>query len=170
MAEHKMRPMKESDLKQVLKWRNHPDIRKCMYSNHKIETDEHKEWFIKSCEDPAITLLIYQQGKKACGFVSIKQTSFPKVAKWGFYVAPNAQKGSGFELGKLAIKYAFEQLGFHKLCGEALSFNEKSIVFHQRLGFVQEGYIKEHHFDGNEFQDIVLFGLLSNESQVSKGL
>ena len=37
--------MKSSDLDLILEWRNHPDIRKKMFNQEKIEQNEHKRWF-----------------------------------------------------------------------------------------------------------------------------
>jgi len=166
MIEHRLRPMAESDLEQVLEWRNHPDIRRYMYSTHAIRMDEHRRWYTNASKNPAIALLIYEQGEEAKGFVNITRTRCPEVADWGFYLAPNAPKGSGRELGKHALNYAFTHLGLHKVCGQALGFNERSIIFHKRLGFTEEGRLREQHFDGKQFHDVVCFGLLSNDWQV----
>ena len=165
MAVHRLRPMAESDLEQVLEWRNHPEVRNYMYSTHVIRMDEHRAWYAKASKNPAIALLIYEQDDRALGFVNITRTRCPEVANWGFYLAPGAPKGSGCELGKQALDYAFTQLGIRKVCGQALVFNTRSIAFHKRLGFAEEGRLREQHFDGSQFHDVVCFGLLTNEWQ-----
>lgn len=165
MAEHKLRSMTEADLEQVLQWRNHPEVCRYMYTTHEIRMDEHRKWFAGACNNPAIELLIYEQGAKPQGFVNITRTRCPEVADWGFYLAPNTPKGSGRELGMRALSYAFEQLVLHKVCGQALGFNERSIAFHKGLGFTEEGRLREQHFDSNQFHDVVCFGLLKREWQ-----
>lgn len=40
-----LRPMTEADLAQVLAWRNHPDIRANMYTQHEITMAEHRAWW-----------------------------------------------------------------------------------------------------------------------------
>lgn len=165
MPEHTLRAMTESDLDQLLQWRNQPEVRRYMYTNHEIQIDEHHKWFAGANKNPDIELLIYQQGAKPQGFVNITRTRCPEVADWGFYLAPNAPKGSGRELGKQALNYAFSQLDLHKICGQALGFNERSIAFHKALGFNEEGRLREHHFDGNQFHDVMCFGLLNREWQ-----
>lgn len=165
MTKHRLRPMAESDLEQVLEWRNHPEVRSYMYSTHEIRMDEHCVWFASASKNPAIALLIYEQDGRAQGFVNITRTRCAEVADWGFYLAPDAPKGSGRELGKQALNYAFVQLRLHKVCGQALGFNTRSIAFHKRLGFTEEGRLREQHFDGSQFHDVVCFGLVSNEWQ-----
>ena len=40
-----IRPMEESDLDNVLRWRNHPSIRRSMLTQHEISSFEHTDWF-----------------------------------------------------------------------------------------------------------------------------
>jgi UDP-4-amino-4,6-dideoxy-N-acetyl-beta-L-altrosamine N-acetyltransferase len=163
--------MTEADLEQVLSWRNHPDVRRYMYTTHEIGLDEHREWFTGASTNPAIDLMIYESEGQGVGFVNITRTRCSEVADWGFYLAPDAPKGAGRSLGYQALAYAFEKLGLHKVCGQALGFNERSITFHKALGFIKEGRLRDQHFDGNEFHDVVCYGLLKNEWQTKmKGL
>ena len=71
MAEHKLRPMTELDLELVLSWRNHPDIRRYMYTNHQISMHEHHAWFSDAVARPENSLLIYECYGEATGFVKI---------------------------------------------------------------------------------------------------
>lgn len=171
MSTGSLRPMTEADLETVLSWRNHPDVRRYMYTTHEIELDEHCKWFSSAHINPAIDLMVYEKNGEGVGFVNITRTRCPEVADWGFYLAPNAPKGSGRSMGSLALRYSFEELKLHKVCGQALGFNERSIAFHQALGFSTEGRLRDQHFDGNEFHDVVCFGLLKHEWQAKvKGL
>lgn len=158
--ENHIRPLKESDLAQVLSWRNHPDIRRFMYSTHEINREEHGQWYQSVKQSSKHTVLIYERNQIPTGFVSLTCKTCAEVAHWGFYLAPQAEKGTGRQLGNTALHYAFNELSLHKVCGEALSFNDKSIRFHEKLGFLQEGRHKDQHFDGQTYHDVLSFGLL----------
>jgi len=171
MTARRLRPMTAEDLEMVLGWRNHPDVRRYMYTTHEIGMDEHTKWFSVAVTNPAIALMVYENNGEGLGFVNVTRTRCPEVADWGFYLAPHAPRGSGRIMGNLALQYSFEQLELHKLCGQALGFNGRSIAFHQALGFAVEGRLKDQHFDGKEFQDVVCFGLLKRVWQTKiKGL
>ena len=159
-----VRLMEEADLERVLSWRNHPDVRRWMYTTHEIGVDEHRRWFEKSCEDPHRHLLVYESDGVRLGFVNLHQLRGEDVAEWGFYLAPDAPKGSGRGLGVAALDHAFEALGIHKVSGHALAGNEQSIRFHLRLGFRDEGLRHGQHvaLDG-ERHSVACFGLLSDE-------
>ena len=155
--------MQTSDLELVLKWRNHLDIRRYMYTQHKISLAEHTNWFNKVSKDSSYNLLIFEVNREPLGFVNIHQIAQGGIADWGFYTSPVAPKGTGFKLGEQALDYAFNTLKLHKICGQALDFNVASRKFHKRLGFKEEGILEQHHFDGQKYYDVICFGLLASE-------
>jgi UDP-4-amino-4,6-dideoxy-N-acetyl-beta-L-altrosamine N-acetyltransferase len=155
--------MIESDLEQVLKWRNHPDIRCYMYTQRIISREEHKTWFDLSIKDDNKHLLIYEENNAQKGFVQFQREKESHFANWGFYTEPNALKGTGRRLGQAALWYAFVDLQLHKVYGESLALNQRSIRFHRALGFRQEGRFRDHHFDGRRYHDVIRFGLVKPE-------
>lgn len=157
--------MVSSDLERVLCWRNHSDVRRYMYSQHEITLAEHERWFERAARDERRSLLIFESNRKPFGFINIHQIAVGGIAEWGFYVAPNSPKGIGYNLGKTSLEYAFTQLKLHKICGEVLLYNEKSIKFHRKLNFREEGILRDHYFDGQTYHNVVCFGLLVSEWQ-----
>jgi UDP-4-amino-4,6-dideoxy-N-acetyl-beta-L-altrosamine N-acetyltransferase len=131
-----IRHMEESDIEQVLSWRNHPDIRRYMYTQHEISLAEHTRWFNNASMDTARQLLIFESDGVAQGFVNLHEFAAGGIANWGFYVAPDAPKGTGRHLGQCLLRHAFRVLSLHKLCGQALGFNERSIQFHLHLAYL----------------------------------
>jgi UDP-4-amino-4,6-dideoxy-N-acetyl-beta-L-altrosamine N-acetyltransferase len=157
--------MVHADLSLVLSWRNHPEVRHGMYSQHEITPHEHQQWFERTLADPKKHLLIFEVNHQALGFVNFNETGNGGIADWGFYVAPDAPKGSGRQLGHSALGHAFTQLKLHKICGQVLEYNERSLKFHKTLGFQQEGILCEQHFDGEGYHNVICFGLLCHDWQ-----
>jgi UDP-4-amino-4,6-dideoxy-N-acetyl-beta-L-altrosamine N-acetyltransferase len=155
--------MNQGDMDQVLAWRNHPEVRRFMFSQHEISVEEHAKWFARASQDPARHLLMFEIDTSPLGFINIHQIASGGTADWGFYVAPDAAKGTGWALGQAALLYAFEAAGVNKLCGQTLAFNERSIRFHLNLGFQREGVLRQQHFDGLQYHDVVCFGMLARE-------
>lgn len=156
-----IRLMNLTDLELVLGWRNHPDIRAVMTTQHEISLDEHQAWFKKSQDNVNRTLLIYEE-QEALGFASLEE-SYPGTFVWGFYAGPGAPKGTGRALCLGALNYAFGKKSAHKICGQVLSDNEKSIRMHKALGFRLEGTLREHCLIGSTYHDLICFGLLKAE-------
>lgn len=155
--------MDESDLERLLSWRNHPEVRRFMYTQHEISFEEHARWFAKASQDPERYLLVFEIDGSPLGFINIHQIASGGVADWGLYAAPDAPKGTGHALGQAALRYAFDTAELHKICGQVLAFNERSIRFHLNLGFQHEGILRQQHFDGQQYHDVVCLGLLASE-------
>lgn len=166
-VQQRVRPMTQEDLERVLTWRNHEDVRRYMYTQHEISLAEHTRWFERASQDSSRHLLVFECNTMPLGFINLHQIAPGGVAEWGFYVAPDATKGTGRQLGQAALHYAFIHAGLHKLCGQSLAYNERSIKFHCSLGFQQEGILRDQHFDGQNYHDVVCFGLMASEWQLN---
>jgi UDP-4-amino-4,6-dideoxy-N-acetyl-beta-L-altrosamine N-acetyltransferase len=152
-----------ADLEQLLSWRNQSQVRAYMQTQHEISMDEHREWFERCSQDPTRRLMIVEEVGAPLGFVNFTGVGSGAIATWGFYAAPNVAKGAGNKIGLTALNFAFDALTLHKVCGQALAFNEASIRMHQKLGFQQEGVLRQQHKIGSGYHDIICFGLLSDE-------
>lgn len=160
-----VRALIEDDLPIVLAWRNHPAVRSYMFNQHKISLQEHRNWFERVRHDKTRQQLIVLQGVEPIGFVQFSAISKGGIADWGFYARPDAPRGSGRKLGTAALMHAFKDLGLHKVCGQAIESNAASIAFHQKLGFIEEGRLREQQRIGDQYHTLFCFGLLAKDWQ-----
>lgn len=158
-----VRPLTIEDLPLVLSWRNHPNVRQYMITQHEITLEEHQNWFARCSQDPTRSLLMVEELDIPIGYVQFSGVSAGGVADWGFYASPNAPKGTGRKIGTAALNHAFNKLQLHKVCGQALAFNNSSIAFHQRIGFSKEGILRDQHRLDGIYHDLICFGLIKNE-------
>jgi UDP-4-amino-4,6-dideoxy-N-acetyl-beta-L-altrosamine N-acetyltransferase len=158
-----IRPLIAQDLPQVLGWRNDPAIRNVMFTSREIGFDEHQAWFERVYQDPTRRLLIVETQDGPLGFVQFSAVEDEGVSDWGFYARPDAPKGSGRLLGLTSLDHAFFSLHLHKVCGQAIARNQASIGLHKRLGFHEEGLLREQHRINGAFESVFCFGLLRSE-------
>ena len=163
-----VRALTEEYLPMVLAWRNHPAVRRYMFNQHEISLQEHHNWFESVKDDIARQQLIVFDCDVPIGFVQFNPVCQGGTAFWGFYVRPDAPKGSGTKLGQAALAYAFNKLGLYKVCGQAIEANMVSIGFHKKLGFAEEGRQREQQCIANQYHTILCFGLLAREWQKSQ--
>ena len=81
------------------------------------------------------------------------------MADWGFYLAPDAPRGSGLTLGAVPLDYAFRQLGIDKVIGQVMESNQRSAALHARLGFRRTGSFTRACNDGLNSMDMLQFEL-----------
>lgn len=157
------RRMRENDLECVLSWRNHPDIRRFMLSQHEITHCEHRCWFDRASRDVTRALLVIEENNQKLGCVIFSGVQKNATAEWSFYSAPGNPSGTGKKICAIAINCAFRELGVHKIAGQVLEFNHASIRVHQRLGFTQEGNLREHSLINGTYYDLLCFGILASD-------
>lgn len=160
-----MRPMSEDDLQLVREWRNSERVRHYMYTTHVITEDEHRSWWERLKGDPATRYCIFELDNRPIGvvnIVSIDRTH--NTANWGYYLgADDAPPGSGAAMAYFALAEVFENLGIRKLVGKVFVGNPRSIKLHEKFGFKQEGYRREHLLHGEEYMDVVEFALFGRD-------
>lgn len=161
----RVRRMRATDLQVVLDWRNDESVRRHMFRPETIRLEDHTRWFERASVDPDRYLLIFERDGVAAGFVNLYRTGAGGIMEWGFYAAPQAPRGTGRALGRAALQFAFAQAEAHKVCGQVLAHNLRSIRFHQQQGFSPEGVLRDQHHDGHRYHDIHCFGLLKSEWQ-----
>ncbi|MEM6803792.1 MAG: GNAT family protein, partial [Bacteroidota bacterium] len=57
----------------------------------------------------------------------------------------------------------FQELRYHKAMVGIYAFNEASLALHKKIGFKEEGSLREMLFAGNQFHDLLKLGLLKRE-------
>lgn len=160
-----LRALTAADLELILPWRNAPAVRRAMYSHHEISLDEHRAWFQRVQHDPTRRWYLYDDDAGIPQGVVYFTELDPAQATafWGFYSRPEAPSGTGLWILLEALDVAFSELRLHKLSGEVLAGNQRSLHLHKKVGFMEEGRFREQHHDGTHRTDIVRLGMLSRE-------
>ena len=161
---YSLRQMTESDLPTILGWRNHPDVRKNMYTQHVISWDEHAAWFHRMKDDPSKRYFVCVNGSEpvgVVGFYGIRDDH--KTAEWAFYSGDVSARGVGSQMEFLALEYAFLELGLEKLSCEVLGYNESVIAFHRKHGFRVEGVRRRQYFLNGRYEDVHLLALFRKD-------
>ena len=81
------------------------------------------------------------------------------------YGLDRAEWGKGYmqEALRALLRFAFNDLGLHRIEADVDPRNTNSIRTVEKLGFQREGYLRERWQVGGEIQDALFFGLLRPE-------
>ena len=130
-----LRNAQPSDLDTIRQWRNRPEIRMHMFTQHEIDAEEHAAWYSRWAGDATRRVLIAEISYLPVGLVTLINVAPLSDAEWGFYVRPASPKGTGTRVCKAALDYAFDTLGVGTVIGRVLVGNTASERLHRRLGF-----------------------------------
>jgi UDP-4-amino-4,6-dideoxy-N-acetyl-beta-L-altrosamine N-acetyltransferase len=168
--EYELIDFSEEYKKLVLDWRNSDHVRKYMFNENLITEKEHNKWFenIKKDDKTMAKLLLFKE--KPIGFVNFTDINYKRrKCYWGFYIGEkDAPKGSGLIMGLLALNYIFGEYYLRKLYSKVLSFNDKSINYHKKIGFVEERRLKKHLIKNNNYVDVIEYTLSKEYWEKSK--
>lgn len=136
-----LRRVTHADSAALLAWRNAPDVRAFMYTDHVIAPDEHARWFARAIVDPTRRYWIIENEGTGVGLANLYDIGSPTgSATWAFYLADPAVRGKGIGAMTeyLVIEQAFGPLGLNRLWCEVLETNPAVIKLHKRFGFTEE--------------------------------
>lgn len=72
-------------------------------------------------------------------------------------------QGIGRDAFELLLNYAFNELNFHRLSLRVFSFNRRAITLYKKLGFKEEGIMREAFYRSGQWHDIHMMGILKGE-------
>lgn len=77
--------------------------------------------------------------------------------------ADHRRKGYAAEAVVLLLRFMFTERRYHKCEARIFAHNEVSLALHRRLGFVEEGRLRDHVFLAGRHRDLVIMGMLADE-------
>jgi RimJ/RimL family protein N-acetyltransferase len=89
--------------------------------------------------------------------------------QYGIYIQPEHQsKGYGTQAIQLLLTYFFHELRYQKVNVTIHAFNEGSIRLHRKLGFIEEGRLRQMAFTNGRYYDEVILGMTLEEFNTSQ--
>lgn len=84
--------------------------------------------------------------------------------KYGLFFTEEARgKGYAAESAKILLGYYFNQLRYHKANVYIYDFNTASQRFHEKLGFIKEGTLRQVAYIDGEYHDAIYYGITAEE-------
>lgn len=144
MSDVRLRDITPRDEHQVLAWRNAPDVRRWMYTDHEISAEEHARWWRALPLDPTRRAFIAMLNDAPVGFASLSAIDRAnKTCDWAYYLGDPSVRGQG--VGAMVefrvIEYVFLD-GFERLGCEVLIDNAPVWKLHESFGFARAAILK----------------------------
>ena len=165
-----LRPVEETDLELLARWRNDPQIRRMFFTPLLFSLASQRQWYKE---------LVGSSTRMQ--FMAIRLSDGKTIGTVGFdnidYRNQNAEMGSlivdpeerrlhyGIDFAKTLIRYGFHELNLHRIYGRVFAFNNPTITAAEKVGFQVEGIARRAAFAAGEFHDVVLVAILRDEWQ-----
>ncbi|MFH1699681.1 MAG: GNAT family protein [Candidatus Zixiibacteriota bacterium] len=161
----KFRDLMVDDLDAVVRWRNDSIVNRHL-SNRLKSKEEAEAWFNKVKTHPKIWLKAVIDDGRIIGYAAVESIDeknrkceliliIGEVDYWG--------RGIGEFVLKRMLEYAFDALHMHRVWVVATLGNDRSERLIKKVGFVQEGVMREAIIIGDKFTDLLCYSILEDE-------
>jgi UDP-4-amino-4,6-dideoxy-N-acetyl-beta-L-altrosamine N-acetyltransferase len=166
-----LRPPQADDRDRILAWRNSPDVRAYMYTDHVIAPEEHARWFAGIADDVTRAYWIIETDGAPVGLANLYDIDRRNQrCAWAYYLADPAVRGLG--LGSYVeywmLEYVFAGLKLAKLWCEVLASNEPVWRLHETFGFTIEARFRGHVIKDGARVDVLGLGMLAADWQARR--
>jgi UDP-4-amino-4,6-dideoxy-N-acetyl-beta-L-altrosamine N-acetyltransferase len=132
----------ETEALDVLRWRNHPQVRDCMYKKDIITKEQHLNFIASLPQQDKRFYWVLKENGKSMGVIDIVDYHL-EGSEWGFYLNPDFfGKGKSPSLLFHGLNFLFKTLQFQNLYGYCHYKNIKGLLFHDLFHIYHQGYKK----------------------------
>jgi RimJ/RimL family protein N-acetyltransferase len=164
-----LRPLAETDVDHIMTWVNRPEIvgNLAAFSGAPMTREDELAWIRRTlASGDRVWSIVATDDGRYLGQIGIHQIhARSKVGRFGVVIATREEMGKGY--GSAAIRAGldrgFGELGLHKLWLMVFRSNERGQRLYKKLGFVEEGILREEYFHEGGWHDMVRMSMLAHE-------
>lgn len=162
-----LRAMEKEDCELVRGMFNDPEIENLVVGwAFPISKYGQEKWYENHYGDQSFRFVIETEEDGAVGIATLVDIDWKnRRATHGIKLANKQRraKGIGTDTVMAIMRYAFDELGFHRLDGSWFADNTASIRLYKKCGWVEEGVQREYVYKNGKFRDLVITGVLASD-------
>ncbi|GAB1468732.1 GNAT family protein [Candidatus Cloacimonadota bacterium] len=168
----RLRALTSTDLPMTLAWHNQEDIVD-MYAGHPFPVNHEMEqkWYDKvlTSNIPATVFGIeLTESLKLIGISILKDIDLlNRSAETAIYIGSISERGKGLSKEALneTLLFGFNNLGLHRIWLKVRNDNIAAYSLYKKIGFKDEGVLRDAAFKQGCYHDLSILSLLSSEFQ-----
>lgn len=150
------------------KWRNDPAIRKWIFQKWPISSGMQERWYeaYLAGSDYRVLVACHRSSGKPIGYMRLANIDHEnKSVEIGGDIGEKECRGKGYgkEMYELALEFLFNELNFNRVYLQVIKDNEVAIEFYKKLGFVNEGDLRESVHKSGRYLNVVVMSMLKEE-------
>jgi len=167
-----LRAARQEDIPSRFIWFNDPEFTR-LYLGRTVPTSyEQIEGEVKFSLQPfSLTSLLEFSiqtiaDERYIGSTFLRKINWPdRHAEFGIFIGPRELWGGqlGTEVTQTMIRYAFRELGLHRLWLTVLAYNHRAVRCFERCGFRKEAVFREVLYAGGIYNDVIGMSILEGE-------
>jgi UDP-4-amino-4,6-dideoxy-N-acetyl-beta-L-altrosamine N-acetyltransferase len=162
-ARVRLSSIRPEDSETLFRWINDPETVRFNAAYKPVHWAGHEEWCRSLAATPAKQVFAIRAGERLVGVVQLIDIDpVHRSAELTIRIGEDADRGRGYGTAalRLATDFAWRDLNLHRVWVRVFADNARAIAAYKKVGFVDEGTLREAaHIDGR-YVDTRVFGML----------
>ena len=166
----RLRAVDEIDVDNILAWVNDPRVvgNLATFAGTPLTRADELAWVrkVRTSNDDRVFTVMDAHDDRYLGQVGLHQIFWrSRVARAAAIISNKSEHGRGYGSAAIAalLDVAFHELELHKVWLMVFRTNERSLRTWRRLGFLDEGVLRDEYFHDGAWHDMVRLGMLRHE-------
>ena len=173
----RLRAVEREDLPRFVEWFNDPEVRHGLMVYLPMSQAEEERWYEHMLERPPLERPFAVDARADDAWAHIGGCSLmdtdarSRRAELGIVIGNKAywDRGFGTDVMRTLLRYGFETLNLHRIYLRVFETNPRAIKVYQRVGFTEEGRLRESHYLQGRYVDTLMMSVLREEWNVMRG-
>lgn len=167
-----LRSLEMADLERMQGWVNDRDVTRFLSSRYQMSLAAEEAW-LRSRTSALMTygdasFAIETKEGRHIGNCGLHQaTPENRAASLGILIGEKDCWAQGYrsDAVRTLIRFGFEEMNLHRIELHVYDFNERAIAAYRRCGFVEEGRMRDAHYGGGRYIDVVVMAVLRDDAK-----
>ena len=168
-----LRPLEREDAPRIQAWINDPEVTATLafYRPMNLQAEEEFIRHVNEGEHDMVLGIAVKETDALIGVTGLHRIDFKnRHTSFGISIGEKSEwgKGYGTEATSLMVQYAFETLNLHRVWLQVYETNERGRRCYAKVGFQQEGVLRQERYHAGRYWDAILMGILREEWDVAQ--
>ncbi len=163
-----LRPLERDDAPVIAGYLNDAEVRRSLRLDRPLSVAEEEEFIdrIRQSRDEVVVGIVRREGDRLLGVAGlhgVQDTS--RQAQFGIFIGDPMEWGKGFgtEATALLVGYGFGTLNLNRIWLHVHDYNRRGIRAYEKVGFHEEGTLRQAVFREGRYFDVVSMALLRQD-------
>lgn len=171
----RLRALEQEDLPRFVRWFNDPEVIRGLDTVHPMRLEDEEDWYGSLIErdeaERPLSIDVLDDDRwvhvGSCNFNDLDWRV--RKTELGILIGEKRywDQGIGTEAMRLMLTHAFDSLNLNRVYLQVFAHNERAIHLYSKLGFQEEGRLRQDHFFQGQYIDTLVMGLLNENFQRS---
>jgi RimJ/RimL family protein N-acetyltransferase len=172
----RLRPMEPEDAEKYYLWINDPEVKEYLGRRYFMSKEAEKTWLQdRTKKEQAydnLNFAIETQDGRHIGSLGVHQTTpEERKATLGIMIGDKEfwDRGYGADALTAMLRFAFDEMNMHRVEPAVDEHKSHGIACYRKVGFVEEGRLRESRFSRGRYWDTIVMSILEDEFRARHG-